>query len=164
MPSGPSATLAAWAPRSLGSRSTAPPRPARRATRRPGRWVAPVRFVELIDGPALAGWAGALARRVRPALPAPRQPGGAPRAYRDETILLTLLVLRTWRPSLEQMADWLARYEALALALGYAPAARPSAPPSFRAAVATWACGPTSSSAWPWPGSGCAWVPAPAAR
>jgi hypothetical protein len=34
---------------------------------------------------------------------------------------LTLLVLRAWRLSLEKIADWLPRYQALALALGMSP-------------------------------------------
>ena len=121
MPSVASAALAAWEPRSPTPRAAALPVPVRRVARPRGLWVDPVRFVELIDGPTLAAWACAMAGRVRPALPAARHPGGAPRIYRDETVLLTLLVSRTWRLSLETMTDWLARSETLALALGYAP-------------------------------------------
>jgi len=90
--------------------------------RRPrGLWIEPVRFLELLDGPGLAAWACATGRRLRPALRPPRHPGGAPRTYADETILLTLLVRRAWCRSLEGMADWLARDAALATALGYPP-------------------------------------------
>ena len=38
-----------------------------------------------------------------------------------ETVLLPMLVRRAGRLSLEKRADWLARYDALAAALGYAP-------------------------------------------
>jgi Transposase DDE domain len=113
--SGPAVATAARGPARAG-----PPARAARARRRRGLWVEPVGFLELIEGPALAAWACATATRLRPALP-PRPPGGAPRLYADETVLLTLLVLRTWRRSLETMADWLARDAALAAALGFAP-------------------------------------------
>jgi hypothetical protein len=69
-----------------------------------GLWIAPVRFLELIDGWSLAQWACALARawrnRLHPALPSGRHPGGAPPTDRDEGAsfgsLLTMLVLRAW--------------------------------------------------------------------
>jgi len=87
-----------------------------------GLWIDPVWFLTLIDGLPLAQWACAMAllwgQRLRPALPAARHPGGAPQVYRDETVLLTMLVLRAWRLSLEKMANWLPRYQALAVALG----------------------------------------------
>lgn len=121
MPSVASTALAAWEPAAPAPRAAALPATVRRAARPRGLWVDPVRFVELIDGLALAGWACAMARRVPPALPPARHPGGAPQIYRDETVLLTMLVLRAWRLSLEKMADWLARSEALATALGFAP-------------------------------------------
>jgi hypothetical protein len=99
--------------------------PADPAGRPKGLWIDPVRFLELIDGWALAQWACALARawrnRLHPALPSGRHSGGAPQTYRDETILLTMLVLRAWRLSLEKMAGWLARYDALAIARGMSP-------------------------------------------
>jgi len=91
-----------------------------------GLWIDPVRFLELIDGWALAQWACTQAilwrARLHPALPSGRHPGGAPPRYRDETVLLTLLVMRAWRLSLEKVADWLGRYAALAVALGMDPA------------------------------------------
>jgi hypothetical protein len=90
-----------------------------------GLWIDPVRFIELIDGPALARWACVTALvlrgRLHPSLPPPRHPGGRPPDYSDETVLLTLLVMRAWRLSLEKIADWLARDEPLALALGFRP-------------------------------------------
>src|SRR6266436_5424879 len=79
-----------------------------------GLWIDPVRFLALIDGWALAQWACTQAVLWRtcfhPALPSGRHPGGAPPIYRDETVLLTVLVMRAWRLSLEKVADWLGRY------------------------------------------------------
>jgi hypothetical protein len=121
MPSVPSAALAVRERRAPAPRAAGPSAAGRRVARPRGLWIDPVRFLALLDGPALAAWACAAARHFRPALPAGRHPGGAPRLYRDETILLTMLVLRAWRRSLETMADWLARDAALAAALGYAP-------------------------------------------
>ena len=97
--------------------------PARRERSKPSRglWIEPARFLELLDALSLATWACATAARLRPALSPPRHPGGAPRTYSDETILVTLLVRRAWCRSLEGMADWLARDTALAAALGYPP-------------------------------------------
>ncbi|HLH73495.1 MAG TPA: transposase, partial [Chloroflexota bacterium] len=90
-----------------------------------GLWIDPVRFIALIEGQQLATWACAMAAdwlgRRHPALPAGRHPGGAPPVYRDETVLLTLLVMRAWRLSLEKMANWLGRYGELAVALGMDP-------------------------------------------
>ncbi len=96
----------------------------RQESRPKGLWIDPVQFLALIDGLRLAVWACAMAQRLRPALPAPRHPGGAPQIYRDEAVLLTMLVLRAWRLSLEKMENWLPRYEALAVALGMPPDGR----------------------------------------
>jgi hypothetical protein len=96
-----------------------------RRARARGLWVDPARLLALIDGPALAVWALGMALLARGlsqrGLPPPRHAGGAPRRYGDAAILLTLLVMRAWRLSLEKMADWLGRDAALAAALGYAP-------------------------------------------
>jgi len=95
------------------------------ASRKRGLWIEPTRFIELIDGPALARWACATAvvlrARLCPSLPSPRHPGGHPQVYSDASILLTLLVMRAWRLSLEKIDNWLSRNVALALALGFAP-------------------------------------------
>ncbi len=116
-----------WSP-SLGVAPgvpTDPPTPAGRVGGTKGLWIDPVRFLELIDAPALAAWACTRAvvwrNHLHPAVPAGRHPGGAPQTYRDETILLTMLVLRTWRLSLEKIADWLGRYPELAVAVGMRP-------------------------------------------
>jgi len=49
-----------------------------------GLWIDPVWFLTLIDGLPLAHWACAMAllwgQRLRPALPAARHPGGAPKS------------------------------------------------------------------------------------
>jgi Transposase DDE domain len=55
-------------------------------------------------------------RRCPPPLPA--GPGGAPRTYREESLLLIALLRTLWRLSYEDMRDWLRDWPALALACG----------------------------------------------
>jgi hypothetical protein len=66
---------------------------------------------------ALCELAVHLAQRQCPP-PLPAGPGGAPRLYREESLLL-LAVLRTlWRLSYQETHDWLCAWPALALACG----------------------------------------------
>jgi hypothetical protein len=65
---------------------------------------------------ALCRLAVRLAHRRCPPLPA--APGGAPRTYRKESLLLIALVRTLWRLSYQDMHDWLAAWPALALACG----------------------------------------------
>ena len=93
--------------------------PLPEASGRGGLWVDPVHFLEVISGWALAQWAIQLSARLQPwALPSPHSPG-APRTYRDESVLLTSFIAAAWRLSYERITEWLTRYEALAEALGY---------------------------------------------
>ena len=55
-------------------------------------------------------------RRCPPPLPA--GPGGAPRAYSEESLLLIGLLRTLWRLSYQDMHDWLKSWPALALASG----------------------------------------------
>jgi hypothetical protein len=55
-------------------------------------------------------------RRCPPPLPA--GPGGAPRTYREESLLLLALLRTLWRLSYQDMHDWLVAWPALALACG----------------------------------------------
>jgi hypothetical protein len=55
-------------------------------------------------------------RRCPPPLPA--GPGGAPRIYSEETLLLIALLRTLWRLSYQDMGDWLHDWPALALACG----------------------------------------------
>src|SRR6184192_895626 len=55
-------------------------------------------------------------RRCPPPLPA--GPGGAPRTYREESLLLISLLRTLWRLSYQDMHDWLTSWPALALACG----------------------------------------------
>ncbi len=55
-------------------------------------------------------------RRCPPPLPA--APGGAPRVYSEESLLLIGLLRALWRLSYADMRDWLKRWPALALACG----------------------------------------------
>ena len=55
-------------------------------------------------------------RRCPPALPT--GPGGSPRTYSEESLLLIALLRTLWRLSYEDMRDWLRSWPALALACG----------------------------------------------
>lgn len=55
-------------------------------------------------------------RRCSPPLPA--GPGGAPRIYSEESLLLISLLRTVWRLSYADMRDWLKSWPALALACG----------------------------------------------
>jgi hypothetical protein len=84
-----------------------------------GLWIDPVAFVNLLNGWELAQWAIRTARCLQFwMLPKPSGPG-APEIYPDESVLLTSLVAAAWRLSYERITEWLARYDALAEALGY---------------------------------------------
>src|SRR6184192_797656 len=50
--------------------------------------------------------------------PLPAGPGGAPRTYREESLLLISLLRTLWRLSYQDMHDWLTSWPALALACG----------------------------------------------
>src|SRR5258708_40030352 len=50
-------------------------------------------------------------RRCAPPLPA--GPGGAPRTYREESLLLIALLRTLWRLSYQDMRDWLRDWPAL---------------------------------------------------
>jgi transposase len=58
-----------------------------------------------------------LAHRRCPA-PLPAGPGGSPRTYSDESLLLISLLRTLWRLSYQDMHDWLKSWPALALACG----------------------------------------------
>jgi hypothetical protein len=84
-----------------------------------GLWIDPVMLLTVLNGWALATWAIQMSQRLQFwSLPKPRGPGH-PQVYRDESVLLTSLVAAAWRLSFEVVTDWLARYDALAEALGY---------------------------------------------
>src|SRR2546426_11221936 len=55
-------------------------------------------------------------RRCPPPLPA--GPGGVPRTYSEESLLLISLLRTLWRLSYQDMHDWLQSWPALALACG----------------------------------------------
>lgn len=58
-----------------------------------------------------------LARRRGPP-PLPAGPGGRPRRYREESLLLLALLRTLWRLSYQDLHDWLVAWPALALACG----------------------------------------------
>src|SRR5215472_18682924 len=55
-------------------------------------------------------------RRCPP--PLPKGPGGCPRTYREESLLLIALLKTLWRLSYQDVHDWLTSWPALALACG----------------------------------------------
>jgi len=80
--------------------------------------LSPEQLLQVIQAQGLAEWALNTTRQFRtPRLP--RGPGGRPLTYPDSSILLMAVVQTTWRKSYEQMVDWVATNEALALALGF---------------------------------------------
>jgi len=66
---------------------------------------------------ALCRLAVRLAQRHCPP-PLPAGPGGAPRRYSDESLLLIALLRTLWRLSPRAMTDWLRTWPALAFACG----------------------------------------------
>jgi hypothetical protein len=74
--------------------------------------LSPEQLLIAIHAWALAEWALAQARRLRP--PAlPGGPGGKPQTYHDPSILLIALVQTVWRKSYEQIVDYVATHETL---------------------------------------------------
>src|SRR5215472_13599222 len=65
----------------------------------------------------LCHWAVRLAQRRCPP-PLPAGPGGRPRQYREESLLLLALLRTLWRLSYQDLHDWLVAWPALALACG----------------------------------------------
>ena len=66
---------------------------------------------------ALCQLAVQLAQRQCPP-PLPAGPGGAPRIYREESLLLLALLRTLWRVSYQEAHDWLRAWPTLALACG----------------------------------------------
>ena len=60
-------------------------------------------------------------RRCPP--PLPKGPGGKPRVYREESLLLIALLRTLWRLSYQDMHDWLRAWPELARACGLPPGA-----------------------------------------
>ena len=80
--------------------------------------LSPEQLLAIIHAHALAEWALGMTQRLKqPRLPG--GPGGRPPTYPDRGILLMAIVQTAWRKSYEQMVDWVATNEALALALGF---------------------------------------------
>ena len=74
-------------------------------------------LVEELQLRALARVIIPLAERLRPSLPAGA--GGAPQTYRDESILVTIMVMCVWQVSPETMVKRLKRWPTLAQACGF---------------------------------------------
>ena len=74
-------------------------------------------LIETLHLLALCRLAVQLAHRRCPP-PLPQGAGGAPRIYRDESLLLIALVKSLWRLSYQDVHDWLLSWPSLALACG----------------------------------------------
>jgi hypothetical protein len=80
--------------------------------------LSPEQLLAIIHAHELAEWALGITRHLsQPGLA--RGPGGRPPIYLDGSNLLMAVVQTTWRKSYEQMVDWVATNEGLALALGF---------------------------------------------
>jgi hypothetical protein len=84
----------------------------------PGLWIEPGMLVTLINGWLIANWAIQLSYRLHPTLKARNGPGRK-QTYTDDTVLLTVIVMRVWRKGYESFTGWLGRNPALAESLGY---------------------------------------------
>ena len=74
-------------------------------------------LIETLHLLALCRLAVQLAHRRCPG-PLPKGPGGAPRTYCEESLLLIALLKTLWRLSYQDVHDWLVSWPALALACG----------------------------------------------
>jgi hypothetical protein len=87
------------------------------ATRRPALHLDALTVVTRLHLLALCRLAVHLAHQRRPP-PLPAGPGGRPRRYSDESLLLLALLRTLWRLSYQDLHDWLAAWPALAIACG----------------------------------------------
>jgi hypothetical protein len=87
------------------------------ARRGPALHIDALTLVHTLHLLTLCGLAVRLAHRRCPP-PLPAGPGGAPRTYSEESLLLIALLRTLWRLSYEDMRDWLRSWPALALAGG----------------------------------------------
>jgi hypothetical protein len=106
-------------PMTLKEQAPVPPPPYHRAQARlgPALHIDALTLVRTLHLLSLCRLAVRLAhRRCPPSLPT--GPGGAPRTYHEESLLLIALLRTLWRLSYQDMHDWLAAWPALALACG----------------------------------------------
>src|SRR5438067_12821702 len=105
-------------PTKLDEQAPVPPPAYHRAqARQAGLHIDAVTLVTTLHLLALCRLAVQLAHwRCPPPLPA--GPGGAPRRYSEESLLLIALLRTLWRLSYQDMHDWLKSWPALALACG----------------------------------------------
>ena len=93
--------------------------------------------------------------------PLPAGPGGAPRVYAEESLLLLALLRTLWRLSSQEVHDWLCAWPTLALACGLPPGpdGQPRVPSKAQQSKRLRAAGPhpASCSSCCWCGPGCGW-------
>lgn len=116
-----------------------------------GLHVTALALVTTLQLLALCRLAVRLAHRRCPP-PLPKGPGGKPRTYSEESLLLIALLRTLWRLSYRDMHDWLCAWPTLACGLPRDRAGHPQVPsPSQqckRAAAAS--APPTRCSSWSW--------------
>jgi hypothetical protein len=80
-------------------------------------------------------------------LPLPAGPGGAPRIYAEESLLLLALLRTLWRLSYQELRDWLCAWPVLALACGLPLGSdgRPRAPSQAQQSMRLGAAGTPAS-------------------
>jgi hypothetical protein len=91
---------------------------------------------------ALCQFAVQLAQRQCPP-PLPAGPGGAPRIYSEESLLLLALLRMLWRLSYQEAHDWLCAWPALARACGLPQGGEgwPRVPSKAQQSKRLWAAG-----------------------
>jgi hypothetical protein len=106
-------------PARVNEATPVPPPAYRRAQARlgPALHIDALTLVNTLHLLALCRLAVRLAHRRCPP-PLPSGPGGAPRTYSEESLLLLALLRTLWRLSYQDMSDWLLAWPALALACG----------------------------------------------
>jgi hypothetical protein len=87
------------------------------AKRTPALHIDALTLVRRLQLLALCRLAVQLSQRHCPP-PLPKGPGGAPRTYREESLLLIALLRTLWRLGYQEMHDWLVAWPALARACG----------------------------------------------
>src|SRR3989440_7410437 len=106
-------------PVALESQASVPPPAYHRMQARlgPALHIDALTLVRTLHLLALCRMAVRLAHQRCPS-PLPAGPGGSPRTYSEESLLLLALLRTLWRLSYQDMHDWLRSWPSLALACG----------------------------------------------
>jgi len=113
-------TLTSWFGSLVTQARGGPAVPLEPLPARPGKklWLRPEAFLAAIHGRELAVWALLVSQRLQPPRVA-RGPGGRPRTYTDEAVLLMAVVQTAWRMSYATIVDYLRNHAELAAEVGF---------------------------------------------